>query len=464
MARDPMPPSLSDRSRWLRVLQRPWSLLLAGLVLNVLALLLLYFNWLTTLGVLLMGAGLVLAGAAVERRLRTAGSDPASSAHSARLADWLSRREVVVLPELAERIESAGLVAAAACVAFIAYLAAHERELGIVLLLGALAGVALVGSVLVLLPRVVRRIVVSLLIVYHFGGILTATTAVAPPGPGSSIPWITAQLWARVYRPYLSFIYMTNAYHFYSPDPGPPTLLWFRIQYEGGKVYWYKVPDRSTSPIGLHYQRMLALTEYINAPNPRLPFSEMEKRQFEHLTGLQYNHDTWEDITRRREAGNEPKAGVDPIGIIPYADMAPTVQYQEPQEHAKLLLASYARHVAHTVKHPDDPSLAVERVKVYRLGHNLLTPAEVAKEMNPYNPTMYYPYYMGEFDRGGKLMDPRDPYLYWFLPITYVPPGYPEADRPIIRTITPRGGRLLNSLEIHAGDANSPTSPFAEKK
>src|SRR5438045_224861 len=84
-------------------------------------------------------------------------------------------------------------------------------------------------AVLVLLPRPARRVVLSLLLLVHFAGILTAVTAVDPQG--GSAPWVSRQLFARVYRPYLGFMYLSNAYHFYSPNPGPPTLLWFRIQY-----------------------------------------------------------------------------------------------------------------------------------------------------------------------------------------------------------------------------------------
>ena len=32
-----------------------------------------------------------------------------------------------------------------------------------------------------------------------------------------------------MFRHYLLFTYMNNAYHFYSPDPGPPTLLYRRV-------------------------------------------------------------------------------------------------------------------------------------------------------------------------------------------------------------------------------------------
>jgi hypothetical protein len=47
----------------------------------------------------------------------------------------------------------------------------------------------------------------------HFLGILSAVTAPDPQ------PWMSGQAWTRVFRPYLHFTYMNNAYQFYSPDP-----------------------------------------------------------------------------------------------------------------------------------------------------------------------------------------------------------------------------------------------------
>src|SRR6266571_1433797 len=51
-----------------------------------------------------------------------------------------------------------------------------------------------IGAVVVLLPSVGRRIVVSLVILFHFGGILTAVTSVTPS------PWLSTQIWNTVYR------------------------------------------------------------------------------------------------------------------------------------------------------------------------------------------------------------------------------------------------------------------------
>src|SRR5262249_23259276 len=141
--------------------------------------------------------------------------------------------------------------------------------------LGVFTAVAMVGVVIVLLPSMGRRLVASLLVLFHFGGILTAVTAVQPHGnaPG---PWLPMTVWNLVYRPYLQFVYLNNAYHFYSPEPGPPTLVWFCVEFEGkAKPEWVKLITREECATRLKYQRMLALTESINSHD----FTSQQKLQ-----------------------------------------------------------------------------------------------------------------------------------------------------------------------------------------
>src|SRR5207253_4479160 len=109
-----------------------------------------------------------------------------------------------------------------------------------------------------LLPRVVQRTIVSLMIVLHFVGILSAVSSVPPTPPLMNWAWI------YVYRPYLQFMYLNNAYHFYSPEPGPGILVWFHVRYDDGSSDWYKIPDRSQNPLTLEYQRRLSLAESTN--------------------------------------------------------------------------------------------------------------------------------------------------------------------------------------------------------
>jgi hypothetical protein len=420
MARDPA--SGSPKGVW--AIARPWPVLGIGLATVVLALALKNTSATPLRGVCLF-TGLLLAGVAVSRRLQTAGQ------------------------ALEDRVESAALVAVASFAVLLALLGTDDEWDAIRLFLGVLAGIGLFGSVLVFLPRTPRRVLASLIVLFHFGGITTAVTAVAPRDQPA--PWLSMKLLAHVYRPYLTFFYLTNAYHFYSPDPGPPTLLWFRVHWADGYSDWVKLPVRANTPVGLLYQRFLAMAESTNSPMPRTPLNKAEKADYERRTGEQYDHDDWDDICYRRQIG--ATALTPPLPMV--ADIMPNLQYSEPQEHAKKLIASYARHVARTTRHPHRPEVPVDSVRVYRLTHRIISPGEIARGDSPLKLTLYNAFYMGKFAPAGKdekPLDPQDPFLYWYLPIVWVPANYgqPPLSLWVNRPSAP-DDRLLNGLAIHAG-------------
>jgi hypothetical protein len=371
-------------------------------------------------------------------------------------AGTVSRRLQTASQELEERVTSAAIIAVASLVVLLAYTATPDSWDSIRMLFVAVALVALLGSVLVLMPRVPRRIFASLFVLFHFGGIATAVTAISPGTSGQPAPWLSTQLWMRVYRPYLQFMYLTNAYHFYSPDPGPPTLVWFRIYYDDGKARWLKIPVRNEAPVALNYQRLLALADGTNAPQPRIPLRNSEAAEIEERTGVKYEHDTWEAIVARREKGfylyNPP---------LPLAKDAPVEgQYSEPTEIAKWLIQSYARHVARNCPNPDNPDAKVTSVRVYRLIHRIISPLELSQGYSPLAETLYQPYYLGRFDPDGNLLDPQDLFLYWYIPIVYVPNNYGKAGAkvPLLfnRQPSPAQGKVLNGLKIHAGETAEP--------
>lgn len=383
--------------------------------------------------------GVLLAGIAVSRRLQAGGQS------------------------FEERAESAALLAVASLVALLARVACDSEWGSAQTFLSVLFAVGLFGSALVLLPRLARRIVAVLLVFFHFGGILTAVTAIQPRDQPS--PWLSVQIFNRVYRPYLTFMYLTNAYHFYSPDPGPPSLLWFRVNFKDDTYRWVKLPVRTESPIALHYQRFLALAESTNLPMPRPPFTEAEKAEYERAMGVKYDHDTWEDIYQRRQLGATGARGID----IP-VDLAPNQQYSEPQDYAKLLIASYARHVARTQDKP------VKSVRVYRVTHRLISPGEYAEGFSPLRKTFYSPIYVGMFDTDGNLMDPKDPLLYWYIPIVNVQadyPGQPKSPVPLVagRGYMPSslvsnypGDKIYNGVALHSGDSDTALEDADDKR
>jgi hypothetical protein len=403
----------------------PWPLLLGGLTLTLLGLLSSYTAW-TSVSLLLITAGLLVGGFAVSRRLQTTG--------------W----------EMEDRVETAAFLALSGFLALLSYGVMEDRWDSGKMFFAALLGVALAGAVLVLLPTPTRKVVLVLLVVFHFGGMLTAVTAVAPPN--GSAPWVSIQAW-RMYRPYLTPMYLNNAYHFYSPDPGPAQLLWFRVEYEDGTYRWVRVPDRETSPVRMHYQRLLALTESTNNFALRLPLTNFE-RELLRRSGHPAPGYTWEEILERRRNGALfalPEELPLPRELL-IVNLPVTLQYREPQELAKRLIRSYARYVANHTPHSEDPTIPVKSVKVYRVQHNLITPAEMAAGKDPYLPTRYLPYFQGEFDPEGNLLDPKDPFLYWYVPMVVVHKDWP-ARRGILPLLEPPPyGRILNGLAIHSGD------------
>ncbi len=83
----------------------------------------------------------------------------------------------------------------------------------------------------------------------------------------------------------------------------------------------------------------------------------------------------------------------------------------------------------------------------------------------------HWPYFLGEFDGDGNLVDEKDPFLYWYLPILKVPTRYPDHEQKVggmgapairARDIAPRDGFLLDGLELHA--AGRPRRPLEENK
>lgn len=270
--------------------------------------------------------------------------------------------------------------------------------------------VTLAAAGVLLLPQLLRRLVLSLVVLFHFMGIVSAVTSV--PYPGTFAPWISVQLWSRVYRPYLYFMYLTNAYHFYSPDPGPATLEWYYIKFEDGTGEWYRLAEKSDFSTRQEYQRMLAITESTN-----------------YLVNPNFSNADWDaKVLARRTAGATNSTP------IPISMQIPVVQqYREPNYVSKAMIKCYAQYVAEHYKNSKDPDLKIKSVKVYRVVHDIMPPARIAEGVNPWEPDTYLPYYMGEFTPEGKMLDPKSPYLYWLLhrepklkpntPLQYRQPG-----------------------------------------
>ena len=306
------------------------------------------------------------------------------------------------------------------------------------LLLGILAVLGVGAAGVLCLPQAAQRAVVSLLIILHFGGILTAVTSTPPA------PWLASQLWVYFYRPYLDFMYLDNSYHFYSPEPGPTTLLWFCIEYEpdadGQNWRWVKVPnfDKQGRPIRPDGSPLWPNIEYIR----HLSLAE--------CAGLSSEAST---VDQAREDRRLRAVATNHIPLHPDLDIE--TQFQPPDASVKMWLSSCARHVAHTYHHPTKPGLRVTGIKIYRVIHGTMEPQDVVRGRSPDDPTLYTPYYLGDYDKNGNLKPyagvghskrQPDPLRYWLIPIIREPAQAAGEDDQAAETQA-----IKNYVYVHAG-------------
>lgn len=300
----------------------------------------------------------------------------------------------------------------------------------------------LLGAALTLLAPAARRIVVSVYFLLHFAGILNACLA-APPAP-----WLVQQTWIRLFRPYLEFMYLNNAYHFYAPEPGPASYLWFRLIYENENRHevgwWYKVPQiddrgRLKHTVALEYQRFLTLTESL-ALKDNPPATFVLDEQGQPMVNPFY----------ARRLSLVPSAGVvlgkekSTLPLIPlhpgYSSEA--AQTSIPAAFPKQLLSSFARCVVQQFGQHPEPEFEdykFKSVKIYRVIHAIPGVADLRNGISPTDPAFYHAFFVGNYDATGRLIEDQDPYRYWILPAQRVDPFDPDS-------------AIRDYARLHAGD------------
>jgi hypothetical protein len=283
------------------------------------------------------------------------------------------------------------------------------------------------------LIRPLRRIAISVLLFFQFGSLCVAVTA-----PGAQ-PWIGAQLAERVYRAYQQCVYLTNAYHFYSPEPGPAYMLWFCIYYdnddngkaETAEARWITLPNRPgdmKDPLAITYYRRLSVTATAFSPAQ--------------IPGLS------DDVTRARILRTQGKNGI-PL----HPEFMPMQnQYLMPQDNVRYhMLPAFVKHLSKSKEaQHGDPNVKIKWIKVYMVEHKILTPADLEIGMDFYDAPTYKPYFMGDFDVNGNLRDPNDAMLYWMVPILFEP-----KHPPVPNYYTPKNHpdefKLYDGVEVHSG-------------
>jgi hypothetical protein len=346
----------------------------------------------------------------------------------------------------ASRYPSAAVLALAGVVGIVANVALDEAWDMAVLTLWLAVAAAFAGAVLLLLPRWARRVAASLFVLFHFGGILTAVGMV--PAADGSTPWLASQLWTRVYSPYLQFTYLNNGYHFYSPEPGPTALFWFRVAYADGTARWVKITNAAEDPGPLTRRRLESLPAGASQTLPAPPnLAELAARHSEAVRAQ--------------------------FGGYPFIPGEPSLQYREPPLYVQRLLRGYIGYIARAYPHPTDPSQRVTGVKAYHVEYWFPSPEEMAEGIDPYDPTLYLAFYLGDFEPNGEIKESclkvefnadggivkktQDPFLNWLIPIVRDvgdEPWHPGSS-PGLRRAYHHGDRdrpVRDYVKIHAGD------------
>ena len=103
---------------------------------------------------------------------------------------------------------------------------------------------------------------------------------------------------------------------------------------------------------------------------------------------------------------------------VPFSPALPHLQqYAYPTLPVRVMLASVARKIA-LAPHTETPGLTFKAVKIYRVVH-VIPPFQpfVHLGIEARDPEFYRPFYLGEYNKDGRLMDEDDPFLYWMLPV-----------------------------------------------
>jgi hypothetical protein len=356
--------------------------------------------------------------------------------------------------DLEGRLSAAGVWLLGALAAYLARVGLGSQFDSLVVLLQAMTLAAVLGAVLTALPVGWRLVGGSVLLLLHFGAILTAVTVVPPPN--GAPPWLANQVWLRWTRPYLQFTLLNNGYHFYAPEPGPASLVWFRVEFADGASRWVRIPDHATCRNQVERRRWGALASVLGQTVPVPPAREDELR-------------------RRRIAAGEAHRPRIPVGDVPA-----NLQYRELSNYSILLLGSYVRRVARTTTHPQERESLVRAIKVYRVDYYNPPVEHFQAGREPLDPTLYLAYYCGEYDPNGRLSAAsmtvqrdeagreveriQDPFLYWLIPIVR------QQEQDATPAVGPRRtegeairwqgeGKVINYVRIHAGDGDEEGVP-----
>jgi hypothetical protein len=216
---------------------------------------------------------------------------------------------------------------------------------------------------------------VGALVVGHLFAIFIAVTS--DSSPNYPAPQLAVRASSSL-QPYLQATFLNNSYRFFAPNPGTPTVLWFRVQYQDRSVRWVEAPGRAGALLRAPYQRRLNLAvqfgQYL-VPDP----------------------------------AKDGKKALTPLG--------------------QSLLQSFVRHVAWAFprQSPDGSPLPVRNVGVYSLLHGVILPEQVRDGWEPTDLRTYRATFLGAYTAAGERVDEFRPAVV-DQTIAYVVAGIVEVD------------------------------------
>lgn len=114
------------------------------------------------------------------------------------------------------------------------------------------------------------RAAASAAIVFHLVGVMVAPLSTPPQFAGP--PSILGLELQRVYRPYITAMFLDHAYKFFAPNPGASHLLRYDLYFADGTKRVNRddqiLPDRLHHWPRLMYHRHFMLTEFLNDGRP----------------------------------------------------------------------------------------------------------------------------------------------------------------------------------------------------
>ena len=102
--------------------------------------------------------------------------------------------------------------------------------------------------------RWMRRLA-SLFLAFHVAAIIVAPASVEPTSPF----WLSG--W-EIVRPYAQMVFLDQGWNFFSPEPGPSTLISFHAKTDDGEVINRRLPNKEIQP-RLLYHRHFMVTSYM---------------------------------------------------------------------------------------------------------------------------------------------------------------------------------------------------------